>query len=99
MKKDFYTVDHKILIDKLFEYGITEKEREWFKSYLSGRKQFCSVNAQRSKTEELCVAFLRDHASAPSFSLCTSMTLRVVWTSQKQTCMPMIRTQQFHLMT
>ena len=45
------TVDHKILIDKLFKYGIKGKEREWFKSYLSGRKQFCSVNGQRSKTE------------------------------------------------
>ena len=51
LKKAFDTVDHKILIDKLFKYGIKGKEREWFKSYLSGRKQFCSVNGQRSKTE------------------------------------------------
>ena len=51
LKKAFDTVDLKILIDKLFEYGIKGKEREWFKSYLSGRKQFCSVNGERSKTE------------------------------------------------
>ena len=56
LTKAFDTVDHKILIDKLFKYGIKGKEREWFKSYLSGRKQFCSVNGHRSKTEEvLCV--------------------------------------------
>ena len=53
LKKAFDTVDHKILIDKLFKYGIKGKEREWFQSYLSGRKQFCSVNGQRSKTEEV----------------------------------------------
>ena len=53
LKKAFDTVDHKILIDKLFKYGIKGKEREWFKSYLSGRKQFCSVNGQRSKTKEV----------------------------------------------
>ena len=39
------------MIDKLLKYGIKGKEREWFKSYLSGRQQFCSVNGQRSKTE------------------------------------------------
>ena len=49
MKKN----DHKILIDKPFKYGIKGKEREWFKSYLSGRKQFCSVNRQRLKTKEV----------------------------------------------
>ena len=46
-------VDHKILVDKLFEYGINGKEREWFRSYLSGRKHFCSVDGQRSNTEEV----------------------------------------------
>ena len=53
LKKAFDTVDHKILIEELFKYGIKGKERKWFKSYLNGRKQFCSVNGQRSKTEEV----------------------------------------------
>ena len=53
LKKAFDTVDHNILIDKLFKYGIKGREREWFKSYFSGRKQFCSVNDHRSKTEEV----------------------------------------------
>ena len=51
LKNAFDTVDRKILMNKLFKYGIKGKERGWFKSYLSGRKQFCSVNGQRSKTE------------------------------------------------
>ena len=36
LKKTFDMVDHRILIDKLFKYGIKGKEREWFKSYLNG---------------------------------------------------------------
>ena len=51
--KAFDMVDHKILIDKPLIYGIKGKEREWSKTYLSGRGQFCSVNGHRSKTEEV----------------------------------------------
>ena len=53
LTKTFDTVDHKILIDKFVKYAVKGKEREWFKSHLSGRKQFCSVNGQRSDTEEV----------------------------------------------
>ena len=53
LKKAFDTVDHTILIDKLFKYGIKGKDREWFKSYLDGRKQSCSVNGQRSTAKEV----------------------------------------------
>ena len=50
------TAVHKILIDKLAKYGVKGKKREWFKSYLNGRKQFWSVNGQKSETEEVvCV--------------------------------------------
>ena len=31
MQKAFDTVDHKILLDKLFKYGIIGKVHEWFK--------------------------------------------------------------------
>ena len=31
--------------------GIKGKEIKWFKSYLSGRKQFCTVNGQRSNMD------------------------------------------------
>ena len=34
LNKAFDTVDHKILIDILFTYGIKGKEIEWFESYL-----------------------------------------------------------------
>ena len=65
LEKAFDTLDHKILIDKLFEYGIKRKEREWFKSYLSGRQQFCSVNGQRSKTEGVLCGIPQESCLGP----------------------------------
>ena len=40
--KAFNTVDHQILIKKLQNYGIDGTALEWFKSYLSNRKQYIS---------------------------------------------------------
>ena len=40
LSKAFDTVDHKILITKLENYGVKETNLQWFKSYLKNRKQF-----------------------------------------------------------
>ena len=40
LSKAFDTVDHKILITKLENYGVKETNLQWFKSYLENRKQF-----------------------------------------------------------
>ena len=48
-KKAFDTVNHEILLKKLYLYGIREKEFRWFRSYLSNRKQCCTVNGQMSE--------------------------------------------------
>ena len=44
IKKAFDTVDHKMLVDKLYFYGIVKQELHFFKSYLTDRVQCCSVN-------------------------------------------------------
>ena len=43
-QKAFDCVDHSILLSKLFHYGIRGIPHSWFKSYLSDRKQFISID-------------------------------------------------------
>ena len=44
LRKAFDTVNHNVLLLKLESYGILGIELKWFKSYLSDRQQYCSVN-------------------------------------------------------
>ena len=44
LKKAFNTVNHKILLSKLKNYGISGNAYQWFESYLENRTQKCSTN-------------------------------------------------------
>ena len=48
-QKAFDTVNHNILIEKLDHYGIRGCINQWFKSYLSDRKQYVSIDGFNSK--------------------------------------------------
>ena len=48
LQKAFDTVDYKFLLHKLEYYGIRGICNDWFKSYLSDRKQFVSINGYNS---------------------------------------------------
>ena len=51
--KAFDMVDHAILVRKLKHYGIRGFALKWLESYLSGRKQFVSINEANSETLEM----------------------------------------------
>lgn len=51
--KAFDTVDHSILLGKLFDYGIRGPALNFVKSYLSDRKQYISINGCVSQNFEI----------------------------------------------
>ena len=48
LQKMFDTIDHQILLAKLSHYGICGVSNDWFKSYLSNRSQYVSINGYDS---------------------------------------------------
>ena len=57
LQKAFDTVDHQILFAKLNHYGIRGVSNDWFKSYLSNRNQYVSINGYQSGLAALNCGF------------------------------------------
>ena len=53
LKKAFDTVDHKILLLKLREYGAEGTSHSWFTSYLTNREQFCYFDGSTSSKSSI----------------------------------------------
>ena len=55
LSKTFDTVDHEILFQKLQHYGIRGLPLQWFKSYLTNRKQYTIAN--KATSEESTITY------------------------------------------
>ncbi len=50
----FDTIDHTVLLQRLeHRFGVKDQALQWFRSYLSGRKQCVSIDGQRSSWKNL----------------------------------------------
>ena len=53
LQKAFDTVNHDILLSKLNHYGIRGVAFDWFKTYLSDRAQYVTINNERSEIQTI----------------------------------------------
>ena len=46
--KAFDTINHRILLDKMYKYGVRGNPLKWFSSYITGRYQFVKIGDVKS---------------------------------------------------
>ena len=67
LQKVFDTVDHQILLAKLTHYGIRGVSNDWFKSYLSNRSQYVSINEYDSGLAAITCRVPQESVLGPCF--------------------------------
>ena len=78
LKKAFDTVDHYILFQKLDFYGIRGIVNDWFRSYLTYRKQTTSNGSYISNSETTLYGVPQGSVLAHFYSYCMWMALQIL---------------------
>ena len=69
LSKCFDSVHHGILLQKLVNYGITNTEYSWFKSYLDNGQQVVNFNNQISDKENLNIGVPQGTVLGPTLPI------------------------------
>ena len=80
LQKAFDTAEHDILLSKLEHYVICGLANEWFKSYLSNKKQYVSINGYYSNLAEVKFDVVQGSWSAVVSSLDLNQALKLTKT-------------------
>ena len=83
-------VDNKMLLTKLYSYGIRGTSHEWLRSYLQNRKQICSINGRTSIAREVGHAVPQGSNLGPIlFLLCINDLPNCLKTTKAKLYLPM----------
>ena len=66
LKKAFDTVNHKILLDKMYHYSIRGIVYKWFSSYLYKRTQYTSISNHYSNIATVTCGFPQGSVLGPT---------------------------------
>lgn len=70
LKKAFDSIDRKILLRKLYEYGVTGSEFMWFQSYLCDRSQYSECENFKSNFESINYGVVQGSCLGPTLFSC-----------------------------
>ena len=74
LSKAFDTVDHKILLQKLENYGLRGAVLKWFTSYLENRQQFVYLNNSCSRNLKVTCGVPQGYILGPLLFIYILMT-------------------------